>query len=130
MRARTDVVIGGVAFGLYLINRFALHHVPIPFLHYHFDDLLAPFLLLSFAGLWSMTDRRICDALHGFVGAMSLMAACSFVWEVLAPQFVPHSVGDPLDALCYMAGGLGWWAIHRAVATRKAVSNGLATAWE
>ncbi|MCW5558755.1 MAG: hypothetical protein KIT22_13120 [Verrucomicrobiae bacterium] len=54
------------------------------------------------------------------------MAVWSFVCEWLGPRLPFPSVGDPLDVLCYAAGGAlawAWW--HRRRAARRVLRHEL-----
>lgn len=50
-----------------------------------------------------------------FASSLKLAVLCCIAWEVAAPAIVPWSVGDPIDCLCYLAGGLAYAAIRRCV---------------
>ena len=95
-----------LALVLYLINRFVYSLdmlIPWGMMRYHLNDLCGGVLFPLYVDMISavIKKRRLITSLPR---ALSLSAACSICWEVIAPLFLPYSTGDPLDAVAYTLG--------------------------
>ena len=108
-----------VTCSLYALNRWVLKpHIPSPFLHNHFNDvLLIPCALPPL--LWM--QRRLRLRQHDQLptpGEIALyLAVWSVLFEVIGPHIIPWAVGDPWDVVAYVVGGIlaGLWWHRRAV---------------
>ena len=102
----------------YALNRWVVKpHVPLGFLHSHFNDLwLIPCALPPILWLHRQLGLRQLD----LAPQISEITLHLIVWAVLCewmgPRFVTHATGDPLDVLAYALGavlaGL-WWQRDR-----------------
>ncbi len=102
---------------LYAANRWGIKpHTHIAFFHCWFNDLLLmpcaiPPLLLVHA--WFGLREK--SALPTGLEIVAHLAGWSVLFEVIGPHLIPHTTGDPWDALAYAIGALAsflWW--HRA----------------
>lgn len=102
---------------LYLINNCILKIHSAGALHIflcsHFNDLLCPLFLLSYANLLLLTVGREIRQLRWM---MLICLVASFVWEWGAPLIKPHAVADPVDVVCYLLGSMIYWAIYHCAA--------------
>lgn len=101
-----------LACGLYLANRFWFRsHVGGAFLQGYFDDiLLVPAALPLVLSIHAMLRWRNPADAPDAREILLHVAIWSGVCEWLGPHLSPGAVGDPLDVLCYAAGGLAAWA--------------------
>lgn len=114
--ARRELLFAAGLFIVYLMNKH--WHVfdgvlPYRFARNHLNDLLAGTLFPCYVNVLMISSGlpyRIGDARHVFV----LESACSLMWEVVAPLYVPMSTQDPLDVCSYFAGGLLYLAAKKA----------------
>jgi len=105
------------ACGLYLFNRLWLRaHLGGAFLRGHFNDLLViPAALPLVLWLHARLGWRDAGAAPGAWEIVFHAGVWSLVCEVLGPHLSRPAVGDPVDVLCYAAGGaLAWVWWHRA----------------
>lgn len=113
-RVRLNWVLMLGSFLIYLINRFFIKPlVSSPFIHGYLADLLAPVLLMSFAGLWAYPIEKLNDWIHKPATALGLIGFAALVWEVVAPAVLRNSTADPLDFIAYLAGGCAFLFVHR-----------------
>lgn len=78
------------------------------FLKGYFNDLLAPFFILSYSNfLLSFTNKN----LYKFSHIVLFCFFCGIVWEFFAPLIKPESVTDILDMICYLIGGILYWVL-------------------
>ena len=113
---------------LYALNRWVLKpRVHSAFLHDHFNDLLLiPCALPPLLWLQRRLNLRPDDR-PPTVGEIALYVVIwSILFEVLGPHIMPWTVGDPWDAVAYVAGGILaglWW--HRERLVRRVSSDEL-----
>lgn len=97
---------------LYLFIRWfrtAYQHSNFVFLKYHFSDLLAPIVVLSYGSfLLNIRKRHSIKKLKYITG---LCLLCSFVWEYCAQFLYPKSTSDWLDVCAIFGGGFIYWII-------------------
>lgn len=81
----------------------------------YFNDLICPLLFFSYANILLITINK--EITHIWV--ICLVSLCtSCIWEFVAPLLKPSSTTDPLDIVCYMIGGIVYWAILRHIKKR------------
>ena len=104
---------------LYALNRWVLKpHIPSPFLHNHFNDvLLIPCALPPLLWMQRRLRLRHQDQLPTPGEIALYLAVWSVLFEVIGPHIIPWTVGDPWDVVAYVAGGImaGLWWHRRAV---------------
>lgn len=92
---------------LYLINNLFIkkHSSGLANLFFsgYFNDLLCPIAFLSYINILLLT-RNIEITKPKTVILICLVS--SIIWELLTPLIKKNSVGDPIDVLCYVLGGL------------------------
>ncbi|HLH55253.1 MAG TPA: hypothetical protein VKY92_16740 [Verrucomicrobiae bacterium] len=104
---------------LYALNRWALKpHIHSAFLHDHFNDvLLIPCALppLLFIQRWLNLRRHDLVPTWGEIGLY--LVVWSILFEVVGPHIMPWTVGDPMDVVAYVAGGVlaGLWWHRRSI---------------
>ena len=76
----------------------------------YLNDLMCPFLFLSYCNLLLLTINRELIRLPSI---LTLCLSAGLVWELAAPIVKKASVTDPVDLLCYLAGGAGYWLLLR-----------------
>lgn len=107
-----------LACALYLMNRLWMRsHLGGAFLQGHFDDMLmVPAALPMVLWIHERVHWRPVGALPTFSEVVAHVGIWSFVCEVLGPHLNSRAVGDPLDVLCYVVGGVGswlWWHLPK-----------------
>lgn len=107
----------------YAFNRWLVKpHVHTGFFHSHFNDCwLIPCALPPILWLYRRLGLRSHDAPPQISGITLHLAFWSLLYEWIGPKFVPHTTGDPLDALAYATGAVVaglWWRRGRWLKTR------------
>jgi hypothetical protein len=100
----------------YAINRLLIKpHAHVEFFHSYFNDLwLIPCALPSILWLHRRLGLRPHDLAPTFSEIILHLVFWSALFEWIGPKFVPHTTGDPVDVLAYVAGAIFaglWW--HR-----------------
>jgi len=116
------------ACSLYALNRWVLKpRLHSPFLHNHFNDLL---LIPCALPVLLLLQRALKLRDHDLPPTPAEIALYLVVWSILfelvGPHLIPWTVGDPLDVLAYIAGGIvgGFWWNSELFRTRHSL-NGL-----
>ena len=78
------------------------------FLICYFNDLLCPLLLLSYCNMLLLTKEKELNRLIYIIGFIFL---AGLIWEFVAPLIKTSSVCDVIDLLCYVIGGVFYWAL-------------------
>lgn len=111
----------------YAINRWLVKpHVHTGFFHSHFNDCwLIPCALPPILWLHRKLGLRPHDAPPQVSEILFHLVFWSLLFEWIGPKFVPHTTGDPLDALAYAAGALvaGLWWHHERWLPRPAYNE-------
>lgn len=114
---RFEVAVACVGACLYFLNSYAqpLRGTPLgSFMANHFNDLVGGVVFPAYV-------NGLCIVLgapwrvDSLAASLALSALCALSWEVIAPIFIERSTGDLLDALIYVAGGLIYLALRRAL---------------
>lgn len=95
--------------------------LPLDIAKNHLNDFCAGVMFPAYDNVLCIVSRSRWRV-EGFGSTIALGALCCFAWEVIAPLIVPWSVGDPIDCLCYLGGGLLYAALRRLI-QRKAASD-------
>ena len=104
----------------YALNRWLLKpHLHSEFLHSHFNDFwMIPCALPPVLWLHRRLGLRTHDRAPGLMEIGGHLFFWSLLFEWIGPRFMPHTTGDPLDCLAYLAGALlaiMWWHRERLV---------------
>ncbi|MEZ0299528.1 MAG: hypothetical protein ACAI35_23985 [Candidatus Methylacidiphilales bacterium] len=90
--------------------------LPSAFFHCHFNDfLLVPVILPLFLWMYRLLGLRRHDYPPGMGETALHVMLWAIFFEVYGPRFLHRSVGDPWDAVSYVAGGLCAWVLWRWV---------------
>ncbi len=114
------------ALALYAINRLLIkphlgHYSP--FFHGHFDDcLLVPVALPVYLLVLRRLGLRPDDAPPRWWEVTLNLAVWILFFKWFGPVALHRSVADPVDALCYAAGGAAAWAWWNAAGWRRAAA--------
>jgi hypothetical protein len=82
----------------------------------YFNDLICPLFFFSYANMLLITVNKEITRLW----VTCLISFCtSCVWEFVAPLMKPSSTTDPLDIVCYVTGGIVYWAILRYIKNKN-----------
>lgn len=92
---------------LYGINTALRNVLDIYFLRCHFNDMLAPIIVLSFASLLLNSINR--HSIKKLWIILLSCCGCSFVWEFCAIFIYPASTFDWWDILFIFWGGIIYW---------------------
>ena len=115
-----NIVILGSCLLLYVFARIVRARYEgdnLIFLRYHFTDMLAPIVVLSYSGL--LLNMMNHYSIKNFFQIVVLCAFCSFVWEYCARFLHPSSTSDWLDVVSIFGGGLIYWTIINLIAKEK-----------
>ncbi|HEU5396032.1 MAG TPA: hypothetical protein VFV81_02620 [Verrucomicrobiae bacterium] len=98
----------------YAVNRWLVKpHLHRGFFHSHFDDCwLIPCALPPVLWLHRRLGLRKHDRPPQVAEIFWHVAFWSVLFEWIGPRFMPHTTGDPYDALAYVIGGIlagCWW---------------------
>lgn len=98
--------------GMYLLNHFVLKKslwgIAWLFCVCYLNDLMCPLLFFAYANLLLLTVGK---ELKGCAKILAASFCAGMVWEFLAPVVKPSAVTDFWDLVCYMTGGLLYWAL-------------------
>jgi len=95
---------------LYCANRTVGQKTDSLFLHCYFNDLIAGIAFPCFVNfLLKIKKRRILK----FPSLLVLIIIAGFLWEFVAPLYVPHAVTDVVDLVAYCSGAIIYWGIER-----------------
>lgn len=109
---------------VYAVNKFTpLFDATLPFniAKNHLNDACAGMMFPAYVNALCIAAKSRWR-IAGVRSALLLGLVCCAVWEGFAPLVVPWSVGDPIDCLCYLGGGLLYAALRRLI-QRKAASD-------
>lgn len=85
------------------------HGILRGFLVCHFNDLICPLCLFSYANiLLFFVGRRLTR----FWEILLFGLLAGLIWETLTPVFKPSSVSDPKDLLAYLCGSFLYWGMQ------------------
>ena len=102
----------------YCLNRFfGLFSAILPhdFALYHLNDLFGGIVFPSYVNaILILSKYRVRVRTISKILAIELV--CAFVWEGLAPLFLPWSTGDILDVACYLFGGVLYFSFCQTIA--------------
>jgi hypothetical protein len=104
----------------YALNRWLVKpHFHTGFFHSHFNDCwLIPCALPPVLWLHRRLGLRSHDAPPQFWEITLHLVFWSWLFEGIGPKLVPHTTGDPLDALAYAVGAVVaglWWLRPRVI---------------
>lgn len=114
---RFEIAVACVGACLYFLNSCAqpLRGTMLgPFLANHFNDLVGGVVFPAYV-------NGLCIVLGApwridtLAASLALSVLCALSWELIAPIFIARSTADLLDALVYVAGGLIYLALRRAL---------------
>lgn len=99
---------------LYAINKFAIKPnvvgVAFKFFNGHFNDLLAPVMLLAWSNiLLAPINKRVT----GIILICGFAFIVGLIWEFVTPIYKPSVTSDWWDVLCYVIGGMVYWGINK-----------------
>lgn len=114
---RVELLIIFATLLFYTLNKFTpiFRFLPFDIAANHLNDFFAGILFPAYTNLiLSFSKYRKLLRFDTIPRISLLILVCSFVWEFVAPIFLPFSTGDLLDIACYLLGGLFYWVIQRA----------------
>ena len=94
------------------------------FMRCHMTDLAGGLVLPSIGAMFTDPAHAWGRWVRSFTGTMMLTLGGIIGWEILVPLVSATSTPDPIDALCYLVGGL---VQHLAVITARRHRDGGAT---
>ena len=95
------------------------------FLDGHLHDMLAPFVLLSWAGMLATGNRAARRWLHSPIGALAITGGAALFWEVLTPILLERSVADVFDVISYFSGTLIFLVVHHVILASRPLGTSL-----
>ena len=112
---RREFLIFAGAICLYVCNELIFKKLPLHkslFFSNHFNDMLAPALLLSYSTVL-VTIAGFARIIR-FWRVFALTLACGVFWEYVTPLYLARSTSDPLDLVFYMVGFFVYWTIAKS----------------
>lgn len=82
----------------------------------HFNDLMCPLFLMSYANLLLLTIGIKVISLKGI---LFIVIPAGLIWEFFAPFIKPSTTTDLYDLLCYVIGGGLYYFIVKFVGCKK-----------
>lgn len=105
-RLNKNIKIGFLIFIIYLINRFILKNINVPYLDYfldnHFNDFLGGTLFCCYVNSILIINGK--KAINNFLVIIISMFLVSLAWEFIFPVFLKYSTSDWIDVIFYMLG--------------------------
>ena len=109
-----------VVIAAYLLNNLYLksHTVGVVRLFFigYFNDFICPLFFFSYANLLLITVNKEITRLWATC-LISFLTGC--IWEFVTPLMKSSSITDPLDIVCYVTGGIVYWAILRCIQNKN-----------
>ena len=109
-----DIAIACVCVVVYAVNRFWLKSVTDSrFVHNYLNDLLAMGVLLPYCNSLIRICNRPDLLLMTWQRVLPFAILGGIFWEYVTPMYLSRSVSDPIDLICYSAGAMGYYGLHR-----------------
>lgn len=108
-----DTIIIIVVSVMYLLNnryiKMATSGILQDFFVCYFNDLMAPMFMLAYSNiLLDTVNRKFSKLIHIVIFCLML----GVIWEFGAPFMKKGAVADSVDILCYLIGGVLYWAVQ------------------
>lgn len=105
----------------YLANKTFGYQITLPYLAYicrcYLNDFICGVAFPAYVNALLQYSNR--KPLKSPFIIMGMMCFFGLFWEFAAPLFVPYSVSDPYDILCYIFGGVFYWLLAEIVFRRN-----------
>ena len=105
---------------LYFLNNTYFKHATSGIVQHmficHFNDLICPSFLMSYANLLLLTVGKRVVSLKGI---LFIIIPAGLIWEFFAPFIKPSTTTDLYDLLCYVIGGVLYYFIVKTVGCKK-----------
>ena len=115
MWVRRLLIAVSIAMLLYIVNRFWLKHLKVPYIDYllknHFNDFIGGFVFPAYVNLVLVLSGR--NPINNFGVLVLFMLGVSVIWEFVFPQFLSYSTSDILDVVAYMLGTLLYYFVMK-----------------
>ena len=115
-----NIILIIIVLALYILNNTYLKHATSGIVQYmlicHFNDLMCPLFLMSYANLLLLTVGRKVVSLKGI---LFIVIPAGLIWEFFAPFIKPSTTTDLYDLLCYVVGGVLYYFIVKYVRCKK-----------
>ena len=121
-----NIILIIIVLALYILNNTYLKHATSGIVQYvlicHFNDLMCPLFLMSYANLLLITVGRKVVSLKSI---MFIVIPAGLIWEFFAPFIKPSTTTCLYDLLCYVIGGVLYYYIAKYVRCKKWVWRSL-----
>ena len=105
-RLNNNIKLGLIVFIIYVLNRFILKSLDLPYISYflknHFNDFLGGILFCCYVNALLFYNKK--KLITNFFLLFSFMLIVSIIWEYIFPLFLKYSTSDMLDIIAYMCG--------------------------
>lgn len=110
MKCHIVIIISGII--LYIFNNSVIFNNAYInlFMKCYFNDILCGILFPTYCNL--LLIRKYLSINKLWMIELILLG-CGLFWEVVAPLYVNYSVGDPIDIVAYLLGGIIYWIIYK-----------------
>ena len=104
-----------LAMFLYVINRFFLKQLDIPYIGYilrcHLNDFIGGFVFPSYVNVLLVISNR--KPLAGLGALLLFMLGVALLWEYVFPLILPYSTSDPWDVAAYLSGACLYYLVMK-----------------
>lgn len=102
-----------IAMTIYIINRFILKNLEIPYISYllknHLGDYIGGIVFCIYLNVILFTGKR--KPINKFGIIFTIMLFVSILWEYFFPLFLKYSTSDLLDIIAYMLGTITYYLL-------------------
>ena len=97
---------------LYILNqKYLKYNLDLCFFRYHFNDILAGGIIITYVNLLFIFLRKPQYCLRQFWIIVCVNIVIGFFWEFITPFYRPDSITDPYDLVAYTSGGCLYYTI-------------------
>ncbi len=97
---------------LYILNqKYLKHYLDLCFFRYHFNDILAGGIIITYINLLFIFLRKSQYCLRRFWIIVCVNIVIGFFWEFITPFYRQDSITDVYDLIAYTSGGCLYYII-------------------
>ena len=100
---------------IYVINRFFLKHLDIPYIGYilrcHLNDFIGGFVFPAYVNTLLIVSKRKPITKLGML--LLFMLGVALLWEYVFPLFLSYSTSDFWDVIAYLSGAYLYYLVMK-----------------
>lgn len=117
-KRKTNLLCICISVGVYIANNYLIKNITQGFFRYicvnYLNDFMCP---LFFLGVSEILLIYADVEIQSLGGILMIICAAGFVWEIIGPIININSVGDCIDFVCYIIGGIVYYSILKIEST-------------